>query len=103
MFANKKHNVEKVKKNLQFIHSSLYYFDKKLVEARIKLRLHIRVMREAYCTTPYVRPNVMRDASKLFLLKKPPSANLLSFVFTHRGMAPYTCYMSIYIRLMSEI
>ena len=48
----------------------------------MKLRLHIRVMRDAYCTTPHVRQNVMRDASKLFLLNEPPSADLLWLFYT---------------------
>ena len=42
------------------------------------------VMRDAYCTTPHVRQKVMRDASKLFLLKEPPSADLLGH-FLHTG------------------
>ena len=38
--------------------------------------------RDAYCTTPHVRQNIMRDASKLFLLKEPPSADLLWLFYT---------------------
>ena len=34
-----------------------------------------------------LRQNVMRDASKFFLLQKPPSADLL-WLFTHMDMAP---------------
>ena len=41
-------------------------------------------MRDAYCTTPHARQKVMRDASKLFLQKKPPSADLLG-IFLHTG------------------
>ena len=58
----------------------------------------------AYATTPHrrdawcvKRENVMRDASKFFLLKEPPSADLLWF-FTHRDMAPYLSkYKRFYI------
>ena len=54
---------------------------------RLKLRLHKRVMREAWCVIHIAdspcTSNVKRDASKFILLKEPPSADLLWHFYTH--------------------
>ena len=58
----------------------------------LKLRPHPR---DAYCTTPHVRQNVICDASKLFLLKEPTSADLLCFFMFLHTWKEHLIYLNI--------
>ena len=62
---------------------------KRTVYVIFKLRLHIRVMREAWCVLHNSTCTSRCDASKLFLLSEGATQCGSPVFFTHREIAPY--------------